>query len=66
MSTDERLLYDQITQICKSCGAEYTHFLDEPIAVDQLVTFLKTKVVRFCSCDVNTCDVKVRFYNVSR
>lgn len=54
------LTYDQITQVCNECGAEYTHFLPVLMTTPELVEWLKTSVLRFCDCGATKCDIKAR------
>lgn len=52
--------YDQITLVCTKCKAEYTTFPLKPLRTSEIQGWLSTNVLRFCDCDVATCNVKLR------
>lgn len=54
------LRYDQVTLVCRVCKAEHVSYPDRALSTPELVEWLKTKVVRFCDCAVDKCDVKCR------
>lgn len=59
------IVVDEITLICRQCGAESKpHLLDQPlVGAEVLIAWMKCHVVRFCACDATTCDVKARLRN---
>ena len=62
---EERAVFDEITLICRQCGAESgPHLLDRPlVGAEELIAWMKAHVMKFCACDSQKCDVKARLRN---
>jgi hypothetical protein len=62
--SNEHLIFDEITLVCRQCGAKHVHYLDRPlIGAKELIKWMDCHVLKFCACDASTCDVKARIRN---
>jgi hypothetical protein len=60
----ERMVVDEITLICKQCGAEHVQLLDKVLTgAEELIAWMKAHVFKFCECNATTCDVKATLRN---
>ncbi len=52
--------FDQVTLICTRCKAEHTTFPLQPLRTKDIKEWLSKNTVRFCDCDLPTCNAKFR------
>lgn len=60
----DRIEIDEVTLICRQCGAEHTRLLDRVlVGAEELIAWMNAHVVKFCACDSQKCDIKARLRN---
>lgn len=58
--------FDQATLICRICKREHVIYPDRPLTTKELPEWLKTKVMKFCDCPAERCDVKFRIKEAAK
>ena len=59
MGTEKQIVVDKVILVCDGCLSERIVSFDIPLrGAEELITIMKEKVTRWCSCGAKTCEVR--------